>query len=410
MVLIMLLKRRTLSKCILRLVPLIEQRDWDGMNEIIDGIITEKYNEVNKKNKNERGLFLYREKKTITMNLSRVLNLLLASNPPYRTVKRVLKIDPELSSLLVLMPDVLGNLPIQYGWKVWVHPDIIKLLLHYDKTRYTFGLKCSSTKNLNALHYAILSALCPYQNEQEHPAIDSFLDCYCNYQQMTMQYGDFQQHDDTTNNKGGGPSNLPHVEKLTKRQKQQYRRRQPILLPQQQQQQQQQQQDCCPQKCERRRNTSIPSHKIYVACVNLIKYLIRHSPELMYFQDVFGCTALDIVRCIRAKTKRRKHNKEQQDSSNPTSTTIPTSPPTKEEKVYCKRVDYVYKILRREMRRTQAKLIGFLESDDTQSQSAQCGISTAWSVQLFEDQEEDAFLLSSPKRFMFVHRSKTEIV
>ena len=320
------------------MIPLIEERDWESLKCVIEGLF--KYDQSIKR------AFLLRNER-MKMNLSTALNLSLASNPPYEIVKSILEIEPELSSILVLMPDIVGDFPIQIACKTCLRANVLKLLLQLDKNKTTFFLVDSN--NRNPLYYATYDALCRYRNLDDEPVLDFNYKVSARHHAFPQQHQGVQQqhhHDETKDNS--------------------------LLTP------------------------GIPSKKSYQESINLIKYICAHAPTSIYLNNsVAGVNAINLARSVKSKTKRIRHQLLR----------------NKEGKLYCKRVVYVYKILRSVSKRVKIATSyyksrsGDDDDDDQRSECAQCGSSTAWSIQLLEEN-----IITNAEAVTFVYQSRKEII
>ncbi len=362
-----LLMRKKISKTVFRLIYFIEERRWSALNESILSLST--YDESIRR----EVLFT----KRMTMNLSYILNLALVSDPPYGVIKSILNIEPILSPSLVSMPDVFGNLPLHIACKLGLQVDIIRLLLKYDNTKTTFR-SIDSHNYRTVLHYVTLSALFNHSSsgaqrgeEQEEGG-------------GTVGEKETLTHSTNASSSCGGARNLS--------------RRRPSQSPPKLAVDEELQ-------CNNDGLTEVDfenflveenflpraqSHEKYVKYVHLIKFLCKDAPQLVCFRDIRGVTALSIAKLARSKVKKIRMKG-----------SLLTSD---EDKLYYKKVNHVYKILKKTHEMVSKKQIVVLD-DDLRSDCAQCGTSTAWSLQLLEE----GLITRTEKFSSFIHPKK-EIV
>ena len=391
-----------------------EGRKWQEVKSRLEELDS-LYHQWKEKNVTMKTNKSRRWRQEITKNLSVILNLSLVFNSPYEIIKRILMIDPEISSMLVLIPyspdhivttatrrslnnggsflrrsgscraaspnppdtsDIASMIPIQIACKKG-RPDVIRRLLLNDKAKMTYRHKDSNERNL--LHYATVCAICRYRNQQNEPVL---LDFEATATSTHIIDGNIQGSQST--------ETAEHV------------------LKKHQEQGQEDEETSINQLLEERDTStriekksvctpiikipSLPSCTSFQEYVNLIKLLCKHSPILLKLRDNDNYSALEIARILRSKIKEKmKH----------------TLFLDKDDKTYCKRVDYVYKILKHAYQRYKC-LVASIEADDLQSEYAQCGESTGWTL---NELLEEYTLTSSQEKNTFVYLPrKTEII
>ena len=313
--LIYLAKKKEILKCTLSIKALIIEGKWQEVKSGL-GKLVSLYHRLNTTVKIDNSCLLWPEMVT---NLSNILNSSLIYNAPYGIVKKILEIDPEISSILVSIPfssnadrslrgnggsflrwrgrfcaalpnppdtsDLVDMLPVEIACKKGTQADIIRCLLLNDKNKITYMCKVGLIER-NLLYYATICALCRYRHNSQNEA--------------------------------------------------------------------------------RKKITCLPSHTFFQEYTNLIKFLCMKSPTLLMFRDFDSenYSALEVAGIIRLKIKEdRKHK---------------LLFFNEEDETYCKRVEHIYQILKRAYQKYKHKcgLASTREDDDLQTEYAQCEGST----------------------------------
>mmetsp|Transcript_15529 Transcript_15529/g.18047 ORF Transcript_15529/g.18047 Transcript_15529/m.18047 type:complete len:309 (+) Transcript_15529:197-1123(+) len=301
------MEKRNMIQRLSRITDVIRERNWDGVRESLIKL-KEKVNssEAGGRNKARKAI---RSSRCI-QQLSHLLNLALSSFPPTDVIHNILRIDPQLSSnYLVLTHDqIFGQTPIQIACKLWLHPDIIRVILWYDKER----------------------SACRMLDLQKRNPLYNVTKCAVS----------LKRNSHIVRNK---ETNLPAINKAS------------------------------------------INRKTYCKYLHILKTFCELAPEQIYLKDDNGVNVLHIAKLAMVKAKSRKESMNDEE--------------------YYRRVVSVCKILKKASRRVIVKF-----SDDDQTDAAECGSSTAWSLQMLEEQEEQSMLwrFKSAETVPFLNLSRSK--